>query len=437
VSLDTRSVVNTQSNAGLQRERGAIRYRIVALLAAFSLVAYVLRMNISVAAKFMMPDLGLTQIQMGQVFSAFMVGYAIFQVPWGLLGDRWGPRRVLTAAAVLWVATTALTGLVPRLIFPFASLLFLRFALGAGQAALYPLAARAIANWMPGSERAFGYSIIIAAAAAGSAFTGPLVAWSMLDLGWRASFFLTSTLALIVAGLWYSNATDRPEAHPKISRAELLLINAEKISPNPDRSTTTWWSLLRNRNISLICASYFLSSYVLFMFVFWFYLYLVEERKFSILGGGAFTSMPYMLALLIVPTGGYISDRLCRRLGTRLGRRLVAMGGFAVAAVALFFGTRAADPYIAIGTLSVSVAFLMATEGPFWASAIDVAGSHSGAAGGIMNMFGNLGGVVSTALVPVLVKQFGWTIALGSGSALAVVGGLLWLLIRVDRPETT
>jgi MFS family permease len=140
-----------------------------------------------------------------------------------------------------------------------------------------------------------------------------------------------------------------------------------------------------------------------------------------------FTSMPYVLALAVVPMGGYLSDRL--------GKKFIAMACFTIAAIALFLGTRAANPYAAIASLSISVAFLMATEGPFWSTTIDVAGAHAGAAGGIMNMAGNLGGVASTALVPVLVKKFGWAIALGSGSGLAIVGGLIWLLIRVHPPD--
>ena len=402
------------------------------MLAFFSLTAYVLRMNISVATKFMMPDLGITEIQMGQVFSAFMLGYAIFQVPWGLLGDRSGPRRVLATATLLWIVTTALTGFAPGRLVPagiasFVCLLILRFLLGAGQAALYPLAARAIGNWMSGSERAFSYSIIIAAAAAGSAFTGPLVAWTMVSLGWRAAFYLCTILAVAIGAAWYTYATDRPENHPRIGEAELKFIQAGKPPAASRTATASWWTLLRNRNIALTCASYFLSSYVLFTFIFWFYLYLVDERKFSVLSGGFFTSMPYILALALVPAGGYLSDRL--------GRRFVAMGGFSVAAAALFFGTRAENPYFAIAALSVSVAFLMSTEGPFWSSTIHIAGPHAGAAGGIMNMAGNLGGVASTALFPVLVKHFGWPLALGSGSALAIVGGLLWLMIRVDRDD--
>ncbi|MGH9842208.1 MAG: MFS transporter [Blastocatellia bacterium] len=141
----------------------SVHRRILALLAGFSLVSYVLRTNISVAAKFMMPELGLSEIQMGQVFSSFMLGYAIFQIPAGLLGDRRGPRVVLTVAAVCWGVATLLTGLVPGLLISsgmgaFASLLVLRFTLGAAEAATYPVAARAVANWMPVTERTFSGS---------------------------------------------------------------------------------------------------------------------------------------------------------------------------------------------------------------------------------------------------------------------------------------
>jgi len=417
----------------------SVRHRIVGLLAGFSLVAYILRMNISIAAKFMMPELGLTQIQMGQIFSSFMVGYAIFQIPWGVWGDRVGPRVMLTLATLSWAVTTALTGLLPGILVPaglaaFLCLLALRFLLGTGQAAVYPLAARAVANWLPSTERAFGYSWIIAASAAGSAFTGPVVAWCMVTVGWRASFYLTGALAVIAVGVWHWYATDHPDTHADISAEELSFIKSGRTTQ--ERPSGSWLPLLRNRNISLICVSYFLDTYVLFMFIFWFYLYLVEERKFSILSGGLFSSTPYLLSLAVVPAAGYLSDYLCKTAGRRLGRRLVAMGGFAVSAGALFVGVRAADAYFAIGALSVSVAFLMATEGPFWSSAIDVGGTQSGASAGIMNMAGNLGGVVSTALVPILVKEFGWMVALGSGSIVAVIAGLIWLLIRVDQSQT-
>src|SRR5262249_42890315 len=182
----------------------AIRYRILALLVGFSLVSYVLRTNITVAAKLMMPELGLNEIQMGQVFSAFMLGYAIFQIPAGILGDRKGPRLVLTLAAVLWGATTLLTGLVPGLLIgsglgALMSLIVLRFTLGAAEAATYPVAARSVANWFPISERTFANAMVITGSTLGMVFTPPLISWVMVMWGWREIFFVTSVLAFLFA----------------------------------------------------------------------------------------------------------------------------------------------------------------------------------------------------------------------------------------------
>jgi ACS family glucarate transporter-like MFS transporter len=195
------------------------------------------------------------------------------------------------------------------------------------------------------------------------------------------------------------------------------------------------WALLRSRNMLLVSASYFLDSYVLFIFVFWFYLYLIDERGFSILRGGVYSSLPWMAALLIVPAGGRVCDVLSTRYGPRFGRRAVAMTGLLVSASLIALGGRAGNPILAIAALSLSVGFLMSTEGPFWSSAIDISGAHAGTAGGIMNTAGNLGGVASTSLVPLLVERFGWMFALASGSVLAVVSAALWLLIRVDQDE--
>ena len=394
-------------------------------------------MNIAIAAKFMMPELGLTDVQMGQVFSAFMLGYAIFQVPWGMFGDRVGPHKVLTIACLAWAVCTALTGFLPGRSAAFATLIVLRFLLGVGEAAMYPLAARSIANWMPASERAFGYSIIIAGAAVGSAITGPSVSWLMVALSWRVAFYLTSILALAIATIWYVYARNEPEHHAGVTAGELAIIHRGRLPRQTQSAPGSWKKVLTNRNIALICLSYFLDSYVLFVFVFWLYLYLVEQRHFSVLQGGLFTSLPYIVALFVVPLAGLLCDRLCVRFSRNTGRRFVAAGALLTSAVLLMVGVRAPDATLAMVAISLSVAFLMAAEGPFWSSTIDLAGDYAGAAGGIMNMAGNLGGVVSTALVPVLAKRFNWDVALGSASVLALLAALIWLGIRVDVPRAS
>lgn len=399
---------------------------VIGLLTGLSVVSYIARSNISVATKFIKPELGLTDVQMGWVFSSFLIGYSLSQVPAGRLGDRFGPRLVLTVAALSWGLTTLLTGLVPGTVIPgtlgaIGSLLVLRFLLGAGEAATYPVAARAIANWLPPTGRAGANAIVITGAMLGSAVTPPLIAWAMTNLGWRQSFYLTSVLAFAIAAAWWVIARD----HPSTANVQESASNAQL-----GVTTTSWWKLLRNRNIVLLSLSYFVGEgYVLYIFVFWLYTYLVDVRHFSILSGGVFAALPWLVASVLTPLGGALSDRLAFRFGELQGRRAVAMGGFTLSAIFLFCGATVGNPYLAIASLGLAVGFTEFTEGSFWATTSDIAGEHTGAATGIMNMMGNFGGVASTMLVPVLVKYFGWIVALGSGSVLALLAAALWLAI--------
>ncbi len=345
---------------------------------------------------------------------------------------------MLTVAALFWGLTTLLTGLVPGLLInsgmgAFASLMVLRFTLGTAEAATYPVAARAVANWMPVAERTFANAVVIVGSTVGMIFTPPLISWLMVAGGWRETFYVTSVLGFIIALLWRWYATDQPAEHKQINDAELIAVYAGK--PERERNqSASWWRLLGNRNLRLICLSYFLDSFVFFIFVFWFYLYLVEERGFSVLQGGIFNSLPYVFAMVMVPASGRLCDSLSARRGRNQGRRSVVISCLILAAVFLLVGAQVAAPVLAIICLSFSVGFLMSTEGPFWSSSIDVAGPHAGAAGGIMNTAGNMGGVVSTAVAPIMVKQFGWFATFAFCSALAVVAGLIWLFIRLEQP---
>lgn len=397
---------------------------IITLLTAFSLVGYVLRMNISVAAPFMMAELGLDKIQMGRVFSAFMLGYAAFQIPWGVWGDRLGPGRVLTAAALVWSAATLLTGIVPGWIAPagtaaLVSLLAIRFLLGVGEAAAYPVAARAITGWLPDTRRAASFSSLVVGMAIGSAFTPPIVSWVMITAGWRASFAMASLLALALAIAWHRAAGSRLDREA----------GARPASAAPARS---WIAVLKNPNVAIMSVSYFLDSYVLFIFVFWLYTYLVEQRGFGILQSGFATGLPFVAAMVLAPGAGVLSDALSERLGRSWGRRIVAMTALVLSAAFLVVGVDVTSAFQAVAGLSLAVGFLLCTEPAYWGAVMDLGGADAGTAGGIMNTAGNLGGVVSTALVPVLVAHFGWRTAIGSAAGLAVGAALLWLLVRVD-----
>ena len=309
----------------------------------------------------------------------------------------------------------------------------LRFTLGIGEAATYPVAARTIANWMPDSQRGLAISIQTAGLSLGSAFTPPAISWLMVNLGWRQSFYIASSLAFLMAIIWWWYHRDYPQQHAGVSPAERALIEAGQVEQRAVKASSgdiSWWTLFKNRNVLLVSTAYFVEGYVLFIFVFWLFTYLVEERHFSILSSGVYTALPFIVSAILTPIGGAWSDRLSSRIGRRWGRRIPAMVGFTISAVTLWYGAVVENPMLAIAALALSVGFVEFTEGTFWATAVDVAGPHSGASTGILNTVGNLGGVVSTALVPILVKHFGWLVALSTGSVLALVSAALWLLIR-------
>lgn len=418
---------------------GRVRWSIVGLLVGFSLVSYVDRINISVASKQMMPDLGLTQIQMGQIFSAFVLGYALLQVPIGMLADRIGPARILGVLGWLWAMLTVLTGYLPGSavvggVSSWALLVVLRFTLGLTIAGVYPLCARTVTNWMPVAERAFAYSFVIAGVSIGSAVTPPVVAWVMTVIGWRASFYLAAVPPIVIALLWTRFGADGPGQHPTISTSERDYIRSGQVEDSTAPATrAAWLAILQSRSLLLLSLSYFCIGYVLYVFIFWFFTYLTDVRGFSIVGSGLSTSLPFIVAFLLSPVGGAVCDRLTKRLGTRYGRRLTAVGGIFMAAACLAIGVRTGNAYVAVATLSLAFGFQMFAESAYWAATMDIAGRATGAATGLINSVNNLGGVVSTALTPILIERFGWDAAFTTCIAVSVLAALLWLGIQSDR----
>jgi ACS family glucarate transporter-like MFS transporter len=297
---------------------------------------------------------------------------------------------------------------------------------------MYPVAARVVANWMPVAEHAFSNAVIMAGNTVGSALTPPLIAYLMQSLGWRFSFYLTGLIPFGLALLWWLEARDHPEQHPAVNGEEIALIARGRKAPAPTGPAPSWWSLGKDLNIAFLCISYFLTSYVMFVFVFWLYKYFVDVRKFTVMGGGWALSLPFLLATVALPSMGYASDRLAAHWGAVPGRRAVAMGCLIFCGIMLLAGAKATGPWMAVAAISLSVAGLFSTEGPYWSTVIRLAGPHAGAAGGLMNMVGNFGGAVSTLVVPFLVHHFGWIGALACASVAAFVAAAILLLIRSD-----
>ena len=413
-----------------------VRWRIIALLVVASFVAYLLRTNMSIAGERVMADLGLTRIQLGFVLAAFAWGYALFQFPGGVYGERTGGRRALTWMAVAWGVLNLLVGLLPAVgsAVPLLGVLVaLRFLMGATQAPLFPVTGGGVVyHWFPFASWALPNALMNVGLTFGAAAAGPLIAWLAQMVGWRESFVLTSPLAFAVAGAWWWYARDRPAEHPSVSPAELELIDAGRPESAP-AAPGSWRQALRDRNLLLIAASYFCSNYVFYFFFNWLYIYLVDVRGFTVLEGGWLSAVPWIVGAGGAFAGGVLSDRMARRYGLRVGYRIPGAVGLTATAALLLAAAGAGNPYLAVLLLSLCLFFQQITEGPFWAAAVAVSGKHASTGCGIMNTGGNIVGGVGALLVPLTAERLGWVPALGTASMFALVGAALWLLIRPDE----
>jgi ACS family glucarate transporter-like MFS transporter len=413
----------------------ATRWWVMAGLSGFALVSYMARANISIAAALMIPALGLSQVQMGQVFTSFLIGYAIFQVPGGAVGDRFGPCLTLGISALIWSATTLLTGLLGllftgRFAVAFLALWIIRFILGASEATTFPVGNRAVRNWMPPHLRALGNSIMFTGTSIASAITAPVVSRIMTRFGWESSFLVTAMPALVIGLLWLWLARDHPE--PVASSANGSPVKAD-FAATAALPAKPLLALLRERNVALLIASYVSEGYVLFIFVFWMYIYLVDKRGFSMLRGGLIAAIPWITALVLTPFGGYVCDRIARTQGRLMGAKAVIMAGYGLSGLMLFLAAYAPSRAVAVGALSLSIACLMSAESSFWSSAVYLAEGPVGVLSGIMNTAGIAGGIASTSLVPVLAQKFGWGAALGSGTIMAILCAGLWSFVSQDK----
>jgi ACS family glucarate transporter-like MFS transporter len=251
--------------------------------------------------------------------------------------------------------------------------------------------------------------MVVAAIGLGSAIAPPLVSFLMMRWGWRAALMASSLPALAVSCAWMS-----------IRQTAVLPIEAARDGPRAAAPSDRPLS----RSFVLLTLSYSLQGYVGYIFVFWFYLYLVDVRHFDLLRGALFGSLPWLLSIVSIPLGGWLFDR------TLWDRRLIPIAGLAGSGLFIVVGAHTQHAYLAAMCLAVATALVLSVEGPFWATMTAVAGARSGTGGGVMNMGSNIGGLISPALTPVLAASIGWEAALMLSAALAVVAAVLWCWIR-------
>jgi len=408
-------------------------------LFVLSAISFLDRTNISIAGLQISSEYGLGNQRLGWIFSAFLIGYAGFQVPAGWLASRFGPRLVITLGVVWWGVATALTTLIPPGISQAVVLLVaIRFALGAGEAVIYPAANQFVARWVPVQERGFINGLIFAGVGAGSGLTPPLLAWFILHHGWRSAFWFSAVIGVIAGAVWWWFARDTPEEDPKVSPSELHLIRegiAESAAPAGSAHTAiSWGAILRRRDLPALIICYFGFGYTAWIFFSWFFLYMAQVRGFNLKASALFSMLPFLSMTIGCLAGGALSDRLTRAYGLRTGRCGLASVAFFFTAVFLVLGSRVQSPQLAGVILAGGAGALYVSQSSFWSVSADIAGRSSGVFSSMVNMGAQVGGAVTASLTPWVAQRFGWTTSFAIAAALAALGGVLWMTVHPERP---
>src|ERR1700733_13380234 len=410
-------------------------------LFVLSAISFLDRTNISIAGLQISSEYGLGNQRLGWIFSAFLIGYAGFQVPAGWLASRFGPRLVITLGVVWWGVATALTTVIPPGISQAMLLLIgIRFALGAGEAVIYPAANQWVARWVPMQERGFVNGLIFAGVGAGSGLTPPLLVWFISHHGWRSAFWFSAVVGVIAGAVWWWAARDTPEEDPGVSASELNAIRAgitQDVAAKPGDSAhaaISWRAILSRRDLPALFISYFGFGYTAWIFFSWFFLYMAQVRGFNLKASALFSMLPFLSMTIGCLAGGVISDRLTKTYGLRVGRCGLASVAFLFTAIFLVFGSRVQSPQLAGVILAGGAGALYVSQSSFWSVSADIAGRSSGVFSSMVNMGAQSGGAVTASLTPWVAQRFGWTTSFAIAAALAVLGAGLWMTVHPERP---
>jgi len=406
-----------------------VRWVVLLLLCLMYLITYLDRVSLANTATLIMKEYGFSKVTMGVIFSAFIWAYALFQVPGGWLGDRFGPRRVLSTImayrTVIAVVTTMATG--------FYSLWGIRFALGVGEAGAFPTATRAMQMWYPRDERGFVQGVSHAASRFGAAIGPPIAVFIMIHYGWRSVFYVIGVLSLLWSLLYLLTYRNMPEEHEKVSREELARIrglneNGEIKQANVAKRPKVPWSiLLKHGNMWAVMCAYATYIYSLWFFLSWLPSYLIEYRKFTLIKTGIFASLPLAAGVVGDAFGGWLTDRLLIKTNNlKFSRRSVAIVAMLGCGTCTLFAALSASPLAALCYLTAAMFFLEMTIGPAWAVPMDIGGEFSGTVSGMMNMGGQFVGALSPTVFGYLVSRGSWVAPFGVSAGLLFIGAAIW-----------
>jgi MFS transporter, ACS family, glucarate transporter len=414
-----------------------VRWKLYSLTFVLGSFAYLQQRTIPVAAYQMMPQLGLSQIQIGWLETALIIGYTALQFPGGVLGQRFGARVSFTVISVVAFAAMMLTPLAPHLLHAgelFAALFALQLALGAAQAPIFPLSAGVYETWFVPELWPFVQGLQSMGLQLGAALTPPLIAWLMAASGWQSAIVWTTLPFALLIVLWAWYARDVPAQHPGLGAKERAELGERAVARVDAR--ITWRrvaALLGDRDLLALTLSYVCMNYVFYLVANWVFLYLVEERHLTLLESGWLAAIPPLASGLGAGAGGWAASALVKRRGPRWGLHIVPLLSLPTAGLLLIGAGQASAAYLAVVALALCYALIEVNEGPYWAAGMHLGRADTMAATGILNTGGNTGGLIATPIVAYLSAHQAWRAAFLLGTVFALASAALWLLVDPTR----
>lgn len=418
-----------------------MRYLLVLWLLVLSTIAFLDRTNISIAGVQIAREFRIDNSHLGWVFSGFLIGYAGFQIPGGVLVRRFGPRRVLSYCVVLWGVFTVLTAMAPPgMESSLLMLILVRVVLGASSAVMYPSANQFVERWFPIHERGKANGIVFGGVGLGAGLAPPVLTSIILAYGWHAAFWFCAVVGLFAAAVWYIVARDAPEQHPWVRSGELALIAAgrddaptrlEAASTRPkEKRGSPWGRIFTSKEVLALTGSYFTYGYISWIFFSWFYIYLAQVRGLSLKTSAVYSIFPFVAMTAGSLTGGAASDWLAHHISARVGRCYLPAFTLLLTGALLAAGSTVQNAIAATVVLACGAGALYLSQSCFWSVTADFAGEHAGVVSATMNMGCQIGGAATASLTPLIAAHFGWQASFLTATALAILGAAAWLLVN-------
>jgi MFS family permease len=399
---------------------------------AILFISHFNRISMSVAgATYLIPEVGISPVRMGWIYSIFLLCYTAAMAPAGLLADRIGPwlplALMLAGTGILGILTGLSGWVIGSTVLLWLTLLVVRGAMGLFTAPLHPSTARVVANWIPPEGRSVANGLVTPAAGLGIATTIYLFGALMTWLGWQSAFVVTGGVTVVIGALWWRWGGDTPTARRAVAGPAVVAGPAEPARPR-------LIDLFRNRPVILLALSYSALGYFEYIFFYWMQYYFGSVLRLDAATTSLYSTIPLLAFAAGMPLGGLLGARFERRLGVGRGRPLVPFGGMVLSATGLAAGILLEDPRHVVVAFSVAMLAIGAVEPLCWTAAVELGGRLGTTAAGVMNTGGNLAGFLAPIVTPWVSLQLGWEYGLGLGAVVCFLGAACWRWIRLpDR----